>query len=331
MVDLRDGSFRRGVPDDYLALQADVAFDHQARCPRFLRFLAEVFEDNEALIAFVQRMFGYIASGLTREQVFFCFHGSGSNGKTLLATTLQHVLGTYTVTLPFVSFTAGGAQQGSSATPDLAMLPGRRLVTAAESRVTARFDEARLKALTGEDRISARPLYGEPFSFVPVAKLVFLFNERPRVSDTSHGFWRRALLVPFNRQFSAEEADRELASKLRAEGSGILNWLLAGCLAWQRQGLNPPAEVRSAVDEWRCESDVIQEFLVSGCDPEPGLWVHARDLYAAFIGWCSLEHIDERDRPGRKAFTTRLRAVLESSRRGNGLGFVGMKPRQVMK
>jgi putative DNA primase/helicase len=325
VIDLRSGTLRDGRPSDYLSLQSPIAQSESAECPRFLQFLDEIFEGDAELIGFVRRWAGYSLTGLTTEQVFLCWWGAGSNGKSVLASTLEAILGTYAITLPFATFTKASAD-GASATPDLARLPGRRLAKASEVRLTSRFDESRLKSLTGEDVISARPLYGQPFEFQPVAKLLFLFNDRPRVTDLSHAFWRRALLVPFRRQFTEAERDGQLKDKLLAEAAGILRWMVKGCLEWQRLGLCPPAAVRSAVDEWRAESDLIAEFIGTACEPVPGVWVHTRDMYTAFQGWCQAERIDDRERVGRRAFTVRLGALAEVRRRGNGNGFVGLKP-----
>jgi putative DNA primase/helicase len=333
VVDLRGSAairFRQGWSGDYLSRQTLVPYDPAATCPRFSTFLVETLEDDE-LIAFVQRWAGYSLTALTREQVFACWIGSGSNGKSVLANVLLALLGTYGITLPFASFTRAAAN-GSSATPDLAAIPGRRLIVASEAKPTSRFDDARLKALTGEDVIAARPMYGDLFEFQPVAKLLFLFNEAPRVTDLSHGFWRRALLVPFRRQFSESEQDRHLAEKLRQELPGILNWAIAGCLEWQRTGLQPPAAVKGAVDEWREECDLVAEFIGAGCEPAPGEWIAASSFYAAFLGWCAREHVDERDRPARKAFSRRVGSLVERRQRNVGLGFVGLRPRvEVMK
>ena len=46
-----------------------------------------------------------------------------------------------------------------------------------------------------------------------------------------------------------------------AEGSGILNWLLEGCLLWQAGRLAEPPVVRAATQEYRDEMDALLEFI----------------------------------------------------------------------
>jgi putative DNA primase/helicase len=331
LVDLQTGRCRAALPPDKLSLRAGTSFVAGAECPRWREFLHQIMEHDVDKVAFLQRLVGYLATGSTREQVFAAFHGAtGANGKSVFARVVMHILDEYALTLPFASF-VGDGPQGSSATPDLAAMPGRRLVLASEARPRAKFDDARVKTLTGQDQVSARPLYGRPFTFTPVAKLLFVFNERPAVSDTTSAFWRRCLLVPFNRQFRDDEQDPNLLEKLLLESPGILNWTIQGALEWQREGLNPPASVRSAVDEWRAESDVVAEFVTTGCESLNGHWTPAREMYAAFETWCERERMDRRDRLGRKAFTGRLRGLARSARRADGMGFMDLKPIEVTK
>ncbi len=325
VIDLRDGTFREGRPDDWMTLQSPVMFDDRAGAPRFLQALEEIFEPHGAeLVPFLQRWAGYLLTGQTREQVFCCLHGRGANGKSLIVSLLMHVLGEYALTLPFASFT-GSSDRG--ATPDLVRLPGRRLVVASESNLTGRFDEGRLKVLTGEDQIAARPLYGSMFEFRSAAKLMFLFNDRPRVTDSSHAFWRRVLLVPFERQFGPDERDPQLKATLTAEAPGILNWMIQGALLWQRDGLCPPPCVLSAVASWRADEDALAEFVQQGCDRVAGHRVLLRDLYAAYLRWCTAERVAEAERIPRKAFTRRVQDFAPKARGKQGDFLVGLLPK----
>src|SRR5262249_35646441 len=151
-------------------------------------------------------------------------------------------------------------QNRASIPNDLAALTDRRLVTASETNDGARFNEARIKALTGCDPITARFLHGEFFTFRPVAKFWLSVNHKPRVADDSYGFWRRVRLIPFTRQFR-DDADTQLETKLREELPGILGYLVRGCLEWQRQGLKPPTRVQAATETYREESDSLGQFI----------------------------------------------------------------------
>ncbi len=325
VIDLRDGSFRAGRPEDCLSLQGVAAFERNATCSRWLQFIEEVFDQNVGLAAFVQRVTGYCLTGLTREQVVFCLHGNGENGKgTLVETLTKAVFGAYAGVLPFASLLHG--RDGHAVPDDLASIVGTRMVVASEPRESGRLDEDRIKSFSGEDTLKARHLYGRWFEFTPTFKLWLQFNDRPRVTDSSHGLWRRILLIPFHRRFSDKERDNQLKAKLAAEAAGILNWAIRGCLMWQRDGLNPPDEVRAAVDEWRVEEDLIAEFVTFGCEPSPGTWCSTAELFVAFGRWCESQGVPPKDRVRRRTFTSRLSTMIKGARRREGNGFIGLRP-----
>lgn len=151
VLDLRNGSFRCGLPDE-ITLHTDVAFDAEADCPRWLRFLDEVFQGDHDLIGFIWRSVGYSLTGETREQCVFTCYGTGSNGKTVFLNVLQLLAGRYAYSIPFqgLEFHSRG-----SIPNDIAALVGARLVTASETDDGVRLNEARLKSLTGGDPITA--------------------------------------------------------------------------------------------------------------------------------------------------------------------------------
>lgn len=186
VVDLRTGMLRKGLPSDRVTTHTRVAFRSSARCPRWKSFLAEVFVIEE-LIEFVQRAVGYSLTG-----------AEGANGKSTFLGALRYALGDCAHNTSFSTLELKGR---TSISNDVAALVGRRFVTAIETNDSARLNEARLKGLTGSDAITARHLYGDFFTFHPVAKMWLAFNHKPLVADDSHGFWRRMRLIPFPKAF----------------------------------------------------------------------------------------------------------------------------------
>ena len=207
VVNLKTGKLLQGNPLQQIKLHTDVAFDPAARCPQWEQFLADVFKGDAELIGFIQRAVGYSLTGDTSEQCLFLCYGGGSNGKSTFLEVLLHVLGQYAHSLPFSAFEL---QARSSIPNDVASVVGKRFVTAGETSESARFNEARIKGLTGSDTLSARFLHGEFFSFKPAAKIWLAFNHKPGVADDSQGFWRRIRLIPFEREFKEGAADKNL-------------------------------------------------------------------------------------------------------------------------
>jgi putative DNA primase/helicase len=129
---------------------------------------------------------------------------------------------------------------------------------------------------------------GDFFSFVPTHKLVLSTNHKPIIRGTDKGIRRRVHLVPFTVTIPPEEQDKALKEKLLAEASGILQWMLAGCDAWQREGLNPPRAILDATEEYLAEMDLIGQFIEETCDVDASkkTQIGASDLYRNYEIWC---------------------------------------------
>jgi putative DNA primase/helicase len=283
VVDLRTGQLRPHRREDYLSKLAPVAFDPAARCPRWLRFLSEIFNANDTMIAFVQKAIGYALTGVTTEQVFFLLYGTGANGKTTLLKVIVSILCDYAMSTRPETFMV----KGPDANPiDVARLRGARLVTAAEADNGQRLAEALMKQMTGGDVMTARFMRAEFFDFVPEFKIFLASNFKPVIRGSDHAMWRRVRLVPFAVAIPPEKQDRQLEVALRAEAPGILAWAVQGCLAWQREGLGLPDEVRVATDAYRVEMDVLGQFIADRCRIDGAGEITTAELYGAYRSWC---------------------------------------------
>ena len=328
VVDLRTGMIRSGHPDDRLTMQVPVQYHVKAECPRWQQFLHQVFQRDGELIGFVQRALGYSLTGSVREQVLFLCYGTGSNGKSVFLDMLRNVLGDYAMNIPF---TVLELQQRPSLTNDLASMAGRRLVTSSETNESTRLNEARIKALTGGDPITARFLYSESFTYEPVAKFWLAVNHLPRVRDDSYGFWRRVRVLPFNEQFTGDDADKGLPFKLLEELPGILNWGVQGALNWRLVGLAPPSAVMTATQAYRKDNDELDGFVADCCVVADGVRAEPGHLFSEYQRWSKEQGILERHRLGSRSFGTRIRERFGDSVSSNGKRYVlgiGLKANQ---
>ena len=287
VVDLRTGALRDGDPADRLTMHTMTRFDPKALCPRFERFLLEIMGGDAEMVAYLQRAMGYSLTGDTSEQCLWMAYGSGSNGKTTLLKVLGTILGSYAYTAPFSTFLQDS--RSGTITNDLAALAGRRFVAASEVRERARLDEGRIKALTGDEQITARFLHCEFFTFRPRLKLWLAVNHKPTVRDDSHGMWRRVRLIPFTERFPQ---NKRLEADLLAEAAGILAWAVRGCLLWQAEGLNPPDRVVSATAEYEHENDPLRDFVADACDIDSRKAVQANALYKHYVTWAEANKLE---------------------------------------
>lgn len=279
-VDLRTGRKRDARREDYITKRTAVAAGGE--CARWRLFLERVTGGDRELERFLQRIAGYAATGSTQEHALFFLYGTGANGKSVFVNTLVGVLGDYAITAATETFAAGS---GNRHPTELARLRGARLVSATETESDQRWGEARIKALTGGDRVTARFMKQDFFEFVPEFKLVIAGNHKPALRGVDEGIRRRMNLVPFTVTIPLEERDEKLYDALKDEWPGILQWALDGCAEWQGEGLAQPEAVRAATEQYIADEDAIGQWLADRCIVRPTYYTTVADLYASWRAW----------------------------------------------
>ncbi|MEH6691303.1 MAG: phage/plasmid primase, P4 family [Pseudorhizobium pelagicum] len=254
----------RHTPLDYISKLAEAEFNPDATAPLFDQFMQRVMP-NPDYRTFLQRYMGYCLLGSTAEQCLLFFYGAGRNGKSTFVDLMVDILGDYAVSMSIDSFAGDSKRAGAEATPDLARLPGARLVAASEPEMGVHLKDALIKTLTGGEPIAVRRLHQDFFELIPQFKIILSGNHKPIIRDDSDGIWRRVHLVPWEIQIPEDEVDRDLPRKLRAERSGVFLWMVRGALDYLQRGLQVPSGVTAATAEYREESDPIGAFIRNAC------------------------------------------------------------------
>lgn len=267
--------------EDLITKLAGTRYDPAAAAPAWTAFLERILPDAE-LRSFVQRAVGYSLTGHTSEQCWFLLHGTGANGKTTFLRVVSELLGDYATYARPETFMV--AEQDGIPN-DIAALAGARLVVSTETEDGQRLAESLVKQLTGGDKMTARFLHREFFTFTPRLKLWLACNHLPGIRGTDHAIWRRTKLVPFSVTIPDAEQNPGLADQLLNELPGILNWALAGYEAWRSRGLAAPAAVMAAVDRYRSEQDVIGSFIEDRCVLTPAATIAKGELFEAYVNW----------------------------------------------
>jgi putative DNA primase/helicase len=278
-------TFRPHDPADLITKCSPVVHDPRANCPLFDEFLAYVqpkTEDRCFLLAWQ----GLSLTGDTSDQKLAVFWGKGKNGKSTFIDICAYIAGDYSETVPIETFLADGrGRNAGQATPDLAILPGVRHLRTSEPDKGCKLAEAMIKLVTGGEPILVRHLNRDYFKFYPQFKLTISGNYRPSISGADEGIWRRVQLVPWPIIVPEEKRDPELASKLRAEASGILNRLLDGLRGWMDHRLVAPESVREATADYRRDSDPLGRFLEACVAPDPDGRVQSSAIHELFCAW----------------------------------------------
>jgi putative DNA primase/helicase len=283
-IDLRTGQLRPHDRNDMLTKMAPVDFDPDAECPMFMQTL-RTFLVTDELIGYWQRLCGMAITGQVEDHILPICYGTGSNGKSTLLNTLIDILGPDYAMKAAPDLLVARKQDGHPT--DKADLFGKRVVVAIETDEGARLNESLIKELTGGDKIRARRMREDFWEFDPTHTVFLATNHKPQVRGTDHGIWRRLKLVPFTVKMADDKAKKDMPTQLKKEAAGILAWMVRGCLAWQKDGLNPPKSMLDATQEYRAEEDVLATFLAEHCIVETGQSVFARDLYARYRTWAA--------------------------------------------
>jgi len=310
-VDLRTGELRPATPDDRITKALATVPAEHSECPMWRKFLSEAAGHDADLIRFIQLFCGYCLTGRTNEHVMVFVYGPGGNGKSVFVNTLTGIFGEYCTTAPMDTLISSRSDRHPT---EVARLMGARLVTASETEKNHTFAEAKLKALTGGDRIAARFMRQDFFEFVPTCKWVVVGNHKPSLACVDDAIKRRLLIVPLVRQPAHPDCDLE--EKLKAEWPAILRWMIEGCLDYSANGLVRPATVVAATGEYFENQDLFGQWLDEKCDIDAGnryVWEPVADLY---VSWNAFGNANGEQPGSKKHFSETMQSRGFRSEKG---------------
>lgn len=298
-VDLRTGLVRKADPVHGISRLTSCGPATSADCPRFLTFLDEATGHDPDMVRFLQQYAGYSLTGSVQEHALAFLWGPGGNGKSVLLNILTSILKDYAQIAPMDSLMASYGDKHST---DLAGLKGARMVTASETEEGRSWAEARIKAITGGEPISARFMKQDFFTYTPTFKLFVIGNHQPVLKNVDDAMRRRFNMVPFTvkPQKKVPGLDKII---LDSEGPQVLRWLIDGCLDWQKNGLVRPERVLMATAEYFEDQDLMAQWIEENCITAPGISDTMSSLYA---DWATYVLAAGQKVQSKKAFGTML-------------------------
>ncbi len=269
-------------PNHRLTNRTDIEWNPDAACPRWLQFMDEIFAfdaDKVQKIAFIQEWMGYCLVPDTSQHKFVWMVGAGGNGKSVLLNILTKLVGEKNVSHAYME------RLGEKCVR--AELEGKLLNISSEMSADATIADGYFKAIVSGDLVEAERKFKPSFSFRPNVRLIAATNHLPRLLDHSDGFNRRAVILGFNRQFSEQEKDVELESKLTGELSGILTWAVEGLRNLRtRARFDIPESSVATLSQYRQESDPVALFVVEKLEPVISGGIATQELYPIYQTWC---------------------------------------------
>lgn len=280
-LDLHSGNVRSHQREDLQTQMASVNYDQSVACPLWHQTLSLIFV-NEALIRYVQVLFGYALSGTTDEHILPICYGSGCNGKSTIWNLFMEMLGDY-ATLANQDLLM--PDKHKSHPTEVASLFGKRFVAISEPEQGRSLNESRTKELTGDRVVTARRMREDFWEFTPSHTFWMSTNHMPKISGDDDGIWRRIKLIPFTVDLrEVTTVDPMFHTKLEAETSGILNWALEGWKLYQQHGLKhfEPEQVKMATTAYRGDEDEFGNFLRETYVENAAFIIGATEAYEAY-------------------------------------------------
>lgn len=285
-IDLRTGELLEPDRANLITRISPVEYDPDAELGMWDDFLGLAFGGNSEITAFAQRLLGYSLYGLTPEEILPMILGPAGSGKSTLISTLLAVFGDYARTAEFDTFlqrsTVGNARN------DVARLVGARFVAATEVDRGRKLSQQVIKSLTGSDEVTARFLYKEAFTFRPGFLLALVANDAPAIEHDDDGMWRRVLKLSMDHPIPSHRRDPRVKETLRDPSRGgpaVLAWLVKGCLAWQKDGLQIPECVHDDTAAYRAEQDPLDGYIGLAVHADAAAWTSNEDLWLAYQWW----------------------------------------------
>lgn len=275
MLDLETFELKDHDPSYLSRIQLPVNYVPGVRCPKWEKFLAEVLEEDSQLIDLFQEFIGYLLIPSTKYQKALILCGSGANGKSTAIQVIEALLGRHNVSNVALSDLSNEFHR--------VRLHGKlvNIATELDPQTLERSDW--FKAIVTGDSISASHKHKPAFDFNPVCRLIFGCNQLPRVKDSSHAFYRRLTIIPFNRRFEGDEADLDLADKLLTELDGIFMWALRGLHRLREQGRFTESEqAENELAEYRRFNNPLLAFIQDRCHLDAEVVVGKDTLFDAY-------------------------------------------------
>lgn len=299
IYDLNEMIFRNGLPEDYVSYTTKINYEEYEEDEEELidvkRFISQVLP-KKIIREYVLTLMSTFLSGITSNEKFHIWTGSGGNGKSKLIELFEYGFGDYCCKLPVTLLTQQRAR-AEGANPALVRTKGKRFAVLQEPEKNEVIRVGLMKELTGGDKIIARALHKDPIEFKPQFKMVMTCNKLIKPSSNDDGVWRRMSVVDFPSKFVDTpdpknkfefKIDEKLNEKLTIWPEAFIYLLLNEYfIKFKNNGIREPAEVKKNNAEFKADSDIfalfIQEKIEEDCSNDKG--VKLDDIYFVYQEW----------------------------------------------
>lgn len=260
-------------------------YDPQAKCPRWMDFLNQVWENDQQSIECLQEMFGYIISGDTRQQKFFNIIGPRRSGKGTINKVLVELLGQHNTVAPEL----GELNDTFGLQPWL----GKLLASFTDARAPEKSRStvvSQLLRIVGGDTVTVNRKNKEAWNGYLPTRIVIYSNEMLQLTENSNALTGRMIVIKMVKTFYDKE-DTDLANKLMAELSGVFNWAVEGMrrrLARGGQFIQPESG-KMALHDMEEQSNPIGAFFEETMELDQTSFLDKDDVFMVYKKWAGIQ------------------------------------------
>lgn len=311
------------TPELYIRNKLNFDYDAAATCEKWLKFLDEIFvndEDRNQKIQLLKEYMGYSLTPSTRFQKMMWLVGNGSNGKSVILNIMSALVGEHnTSAVPLKDF---------SKTFSLIGMKDKLINIDADFPIDGAIADDKMKIIVSGDLIKVEEKREKAFYSKITAKMWAAMNNLPKTKDNSHGFFRRVAMLTFNRKFEDHEQDKSLEKVLMTELPGIFNWALEGLHELlENDQFTVPASSKTELEEYKILSNPVAKFVQEHIklvdtkgSPKQGLLIS--DVYSSFT---LFSHANGFARMSSSTFGVRMKALGIVSSKSNGKSYYPVK------
>jgi P4 family phage/plasmid primase-like protien len=282
LLNIWTGEFKEHSPDFLSIVQLPVMYNPDSKCPAILRFFKQVLHPQDVFTA--MEIIGYLLYKTAIYEKAVMLYGNGDNGKGVFIKLLESFVGSENCS--HVPLQELDNDKFSSAD-----LYGKLVNTFADLKSQKLIATGNFKTLVSGDSVRAQKKYGQPFSFRNNAKLIFSTNKIPDSDDKSYAYFKRWLILSFDRVFQGITKDTNLINKLTTpeELSGLLNLALIALRQLKKDGGFRDISVEKVRKEYEYNSNTVKAFLDDKCVIDltsPEFWIPTVYLYNEYENFC---------------------------------------------
>lgn len=282
LYNIEDGTLSPHTMEYLSTVQLPVNYDENAECPKFIKFLTNAMCGDSEQVALIQEILGYILIPITKAQKSFLFAGAPAAGKSVLLHVVKEILLGHD-NVSHISWQALNDRFSK------AELDGKLANIFADLPTKNIEDNGIFKSVVGEDYVTVEEKFKKPKPLLSTARMIFSCNCIPKnYGDKSEGFYRRLIIITFNRTVPEQDRNPYLLDELRAEADGIFMFALEGLkrLKGADYKFSMAQTNIDALQRYREESDSVLSFVKDCCELKPDKAIGSTELYHIYRAYC---------------------------------------------